>query len=177
MKKSALIIGNSVFADERLNKLNAPSKDIEDLSAVLRSEKIGAFDDVELVANCSLEPVQLAMSRFLQGRSSDDVILIYYTGHGLLDPRGKLFLALSGSNPEFPEVGSFAVDSIHRALNQCASRRQVVILDCCHSGAYMEGRKSASNQIALTEKSFRPKGLWQVCIGVFIKHGSLVRGK
>jgi uncharacterized caspase-like protein len=43
-------------------------------------------------------------------------------------------------------------------MDNSASRRQIVILDCCHSGAFMRGAKRAKGDPALTAETFDPVG-------------------
>jgi hypothetical protein len=77
------------------------------------------------------------------------MLLVYFAGHGLLDERtSDLFLALPDSGPGL----------LHRALRYDDVRRlvmdasvadgKVVILDCCYSGAAMQGGMSASTSMA-----------------------------
>ncbi|GAA1236557.1 hypothetical protein GCM10009665_28390 [Kitasatospora nipponensis] len=66
---------------------------------------------------------------------AEDLLLIYFAGHGLLDSAGKLHLGLSRTRRgrqlrhtalPFDELREFVIDS--------PARKRVVILDCCFSG-------------------------------------------
>lgn len=81
-------------------------------------------DDVAAV----LDPVGTA------AREAEDVLLVYFAGHGLLPgSRRDLHLAVGGSNPEKPWT---AVPYTHVAdlVRDSAAAVKVVILDCCYSG-------------------------------------------
>lgn len=165
MEKHALLIANSKYNDERLNSLNAPTEDVIALKAVLDDEKIGEFASVEPVINASLEQIQKDLKAFLSDRRPDDLIVIYYTGHGLIDSDGKLWMALAGSSAEDPEIGSLDADYLRRSMDRCRSKQQLIILDCCHSGAMVEGvdggiarAKNGATRPAILKGTFDPEG-------------------
>ena len=105
------------------------------LKEVLQNPAIGGFDEVKVVSNASLVPVQRALANFRSNRASADTILLYFTGHGLLDEDGKLWLAMSESDPAAPNVGSLEAEYVQNTLKRCPALCQLLILDCCHSGA------------------------------------------
>jgi hypothetical protein len=135
MGRHALLIANSDYNDPRLNGLTAPSEDVVQLRNVLIDPQIGEFETAKIVNNSALVQIQKDIQNFVANRDKDDVVLIYFTGHGLLDDDGKLWLALAESTPENAEIGSLEANKVTRALDRCASRQQILILDCCHSGA------------------------------------------
>jgi hypothetical protein len=62
-----------------------------------------------------------------------DTMVLYYAGHGLIDPRGDLHLALVGSDPQ-RSYTAVRYDHIRDALLASRAARRIVILDCCDSG-------------------------------------------
>jgi peptide/nickel transport system substrate-binding protein len=62
-----------------------------------------------------------------------DTMVLYYAGHGLIDPRGELHLALVGSDPQ-RSYTAVRYDHIRDALLASRAARRIVILDCCYSG-------------------------------------------
>lgn len=138
----ALLIGNSEFADPNLARLSAPENDVIALKGVLENEAIAGFETT-LVLNAGLVEVQNAVARLLLDRSPDDLILLYYTGHGLRDDHGGLYLALPHTVADVPHATSLDADFVRKVMSQSYSRRQVLILDCCHSGAIVAGSMTA----------------------------------
>jgi uncharacterized caspase-like protein len=106
MARHALLIGVSEFADERLARLNAPSNDVLALRGILQDSSRGNFDSVELSLNEDFLAVRDHLSSFFHDRAPDDVLLLYYSGHGILGRGNRLFLATSGSNLDTPRTRS-----------------------------------------------------------------------
>ncbi|MFF0737725.1 caspase domain-containing protein [Streptomyces chartreusis] len=64
---------------------------------------------------------------------AEDTLLVYYSGHGLIDVEGDLSLALPDSRVDAGYT-SLQYDWIRRAILNSRAQRKVVILDCCFSG-------------------------------------------
>ncbi|MET7695693.1 hypothetical protein ABZT06_48880 [Streptomyces sp. NPDC005483] len=61
-------------------------------------------------------------------------MLVYYTGHGLLDEDGLLHLALSSTDPGHVGFTGVPADLVKRYLGRARARLRVLVLDCCFSG-------------------------------------------
>lgn len=150
-QRLALLIGNGTFADARLARLFAPPNDVTALKAVLLDVGIGAFDSVDILIDEPLVPVRRAIAKLCGKRAPDDLILLYYTGHGVLTFHNDLYLAIHETTIEHPEADGLEAAWVRSRLEQCRARSQVLILDCCHSSAFMAGRKDASARAVTTE--------------------------
>ncbi|MFF4490457.1 caspase family protein [Streptomyces sp. NPDC001544] len=67
-------------------------------------------------------------------REAEDLLLVYYTGHGLLDEDGLLHLALSSTDPGHVSFTGVPVDLVKRYLGRARARLRILVLDCCFSG-------------------------------------------
>jgi formylglycine-generating enzyme required for sulfatase activity len=136
----ALVIANSEFDDPKLTRLAMPGHDAKALAEVLRDPNIGGFDVTELVDR-PLRVVRREVARLYHRRTKDDLLLLYYSGHGFKDDYGELYLAVKDTENEL--LGATALDAafMRRQLDQSNSQRKVVVLDCCHSGAFVPGGK------------------------------------
>ena len=56
--------------------------------------EIGGFDEVIALVNQPSTTVRRAISSFFVGRERNDLLLLYFSGHGIRDDRGQLFLAV-----------------------------------------------------------------------------------
>jgi putative transcriptional regulator len=69
----------------------------------------------------------------------DGLLLVYYGGHGLIDPRtGELHLAVGRSDPETVYADALPYGWLRRAVLDSRASRRVVILDCCYGGRALD---------------------------------------
>src|SRR5262245_61201769 len=98
--KFALIIGNSRYEDARLSRLKAPDVDVRELERVLKSPDVGQFTRVDALVNEDCATVRKAVARFYDQRKRDDLLFLYFSGHGVKDDQGHLYLALRDTEIE-----------------------------------------------------------------------------
>jgi len=139
-RKLALLIANYTYEDEGLRRLTAPAHDAEALAEVLRDPDIAAFDEVTVLVDEPHHRIGQAIGEFFSDRRHDDLTLLYFTGHGLKDDEGQLHLATADTRRDNLLFTSLPAERIDRAMTACMSRRQVLILDCCYSGAFPAAR-------------------------------------
>jgi formylglycine-generating enzyme required for sulfatase activity/uncharacterized caspase-like protein len=142
--KYALIIGNTEYTDPGLAQLSAPGKDAEDFARVLNDPEIGAFDKVNILLNQSSSAVSEAMDEFFDQKKPDDLLVLYFSGHGVRDELGALYLAVKNTIRTRLRSTAIKSDYIREAMDQSRSKRQLLILDCCNSGAFAQGTKAAT---------------------------------
>jgi hypothetical protein len=139
----ALLIGNSTYpADEHnLQTLKGPVKDIAVLNRGLVDRDTGLFADVDvtLLPEVTSARALRALGTFFTTADRDDVLLVYFSGHGKLDQLGRLHLCMQDT--ETTDLLSTAVSSVR--INEFAdasrARNVVIILDCCYAGAFRGG--------------------------------------
>lgn len=155
--KYALIIGNDQYTDEKLSRLKTPVEDARALDQVMSNENIGGFKSYSLI-NKTEADIRREMSEFLSNKKPDDLVLVYFSGHGVLDSRGRLYLAFK--NTQSNNLSGTALQSsfITDVMDDCRSKRQILILDCCHSGAFARDGKKAGEQQAVTKATFAGEG-------------------
>lgn len=139
----ALIIANDEYADARLSRLVAPSQDASALAEALQDPVIGDFQTMTLV-NADHQAVAKAINRLYQRRKKDDLLLLYYSGHGIKDDYGDLYLAVRDTETDLLSATAIEAAFIRRLMDKCQSRRNVVLLDCCYSGAFFGGGEKAA---------------------------------
>ncbi|HJS19778.1 MAG TPA: caspase family protein [Anaerolineales bacterium] len=160
--KYALIIGNDRYEDSKLARLKTPAADSQALATVLHDRAIGSFDEVTSLINQSESKVRRAVSAFLADKKPADLVLLYFSGHGVLDDRGRLYLALQDTQISLLKATSIPSSFIADEMDSCRSRRQILVLDCCHSGAFARGTKG--EQKAITETTFEGSGFGRVVL-------------
>ena len=102
----ALLIANDQYT--HMATLNAPAKDVAALERVLRDPSIGNFADVTaLVDDPSPDNARDAVTRFFSGKKPDDVLVVYFSGHGVVETGdGSLHLAVKETDPKLPYARS-----------------------------------------------------------------------
>lgn len=75
-----------------------------------------------------------------------DWLVVYYTGHGVIDDAGHLHLITSDIDPEIPESAPLAQAFVSALLaGESLPPHVLLILDTCHSGAGHQGIQSLAS--------------------------------
>ncbi|MEO1431717.1 MAG: EAL domain-containing protein [Cyanobacteria bacterium J06633_8] len=144
MKRLALLIGVSDYEYE-LNPLPGALKDVDAMQRVLQHPGMGDFpvDNIKVLKNPQIPNVTMEIEKIFSSCQEDDLVLLYFSGHGIKDDNGNLYLASSQTynHPNGQLITSSTVPAsfVHKIMNKSPSRRQVIILDCCFSGAFARG--------------------------------------
>jgi Caspase domain len=142
MAKLALLIGVSEY-QEGLNPLPSAVKDIEAVQHVLQNPEIGGFDEVTVFPNPEPMAMQEAVENLFSGRKKDDLVLFFFSGHGVKDDRGRLYFATretrKNTRGELVKATAVPASFVQDIMSNVCCKRQIVILDCCFSGAFAEG--------------------------------------
>ena len=159
--KFALLLGNDQYQDSSFGALTVPRNDVEALQKVLQNPETGGFDTVDILLNGSLEAIMAAIGDLFEGKTKNDLVVLYFSGHGALDGAGQLYLALNKTRHAKLSSTAIWASFIKNEMNSSRSRRQVLILDCCHSGAFGRdavGAKDALSEQAIDASTFEVKG-------------------
>jgi uncharacterized caspase-like protein len=154
MGKYALLIGVDTYG-EGLQPLPAASKDVAALREVLLNPKMGGFDEAKPVIN----PMQPEMSReielWFQDRQPEDLVLLFFSGHGVKDDRRDLYFAAANTEKQRDRLLTSTATSarfLHDRIRGCKAKYQVLILDCCFSGAFGDFVARDDGEIPLEEQ-------------------------
>ncbi|MFI7101255.1 caspase domain-containing protein [Streptomyces sp. NPDC050161] len=157
MARFALLLGNHTFHDTRLDRLRSPAQDVTELSQVLADPDIGAFG-TSSVDNPSHAALRDGVEQFLSGRKRDDVLLLYYSGHGIKEG-DELYLAGADTSLDALPHTALSAGVLKDWLSACRSQRIVLILDCCYSGAFAERMVPKSESRMHVQEFFGGSGL------------------
>ncbi|MBD2778056.1 caspase, EACC1-associated type [Iningainema tapete] len=147
MAKVALLIGVSEY-EEGLSLLPAAIKDVDAVQRVLQHPEMGGFAsfDITVLKNPERQKMEEAIEKLFSNRKKDDFVVLYFSGHGIKDDRGRLYLATrltrKNSQGELVRTTAVAANLVHEVMENSRSRQQVIILDCCFSGAFAEGMRA-----------------------------------
>jgi formylglycine-generating enzyme required for sulfatase activity len=154
MGKFALLIGVGSYRSPDLHDLLAAPRDVEAMQRVLVDPAIGGFavDDVCVLQNPEPQEMREEIERLFINRKRSDLVLLYFSGHGVMDDAGQFYLTTVATDKG--RLRSTAIEStyVHGLMEQRGkdrSQHQVVILDSCFSGAFAEGMAAKGNEVNL----------------------------
>ena len=111
------------------------------LNRALADRDTGLFADVDvtLLPEATSTRAIRALGKFFGTAARDDVLLVYFSGHGKLDQSGRLHLCMQDTDST--DLLSSAVSSarINEFADASRARNVVIVLDCCHAGAFRGG--------------------------------------
>ena len=132
----------------------APAQDTKELSKVLQDPAIGDFKVKTMLNQTSYYVSKEIETFFTADRNHDDLLLLYFSCHGIKDDYGRLYFATVNTFRNTILSSSVPADFVNQVMERSGSRRQVLLLDCCYSGAFARGMGATKDdkQIHIKEK-------------------------
>jgi len=155
-KRWAVVVGVGEYQAEGIPDLEFATSDARAVRDFLESDAAGPFDEVLYLENerATGAAMREALFVFLQQADWDDLVVIYYAGHGAPDPGrpDNLYLLPTDADLNSLAATGFPMWDVKTALRrQIAAERVIVIADACHSAGTADGDVvggGASNAIA-----------------------------
>jgi hypothetical protein len=154
-RRFGILIAGSRFPEEpKLTPLRCPENDVDALNEILTSKDRGEFTEILVFKNRPHYEVTRSINHVLRQATKDDLVLIYYSGHGKLNSANHLHLATVDTVLDELEATSIPVDIIREYVDISLSNKVVLILDCCFSGAAGAAfaRGSVDDQLQLASR-------------------------
>lgn len=137
----AVVIGISRYADSSIRGLDYADADAKAFYDFLRSDRAGdggfAQDHIELLVNAdaTYERIRTGLRTFLRSATDDDLVVIYFAGHGVADPDHLEELYLLAYDTRANNLPGTAVpmDDVRQATSRLYARDILVLVDACHS--------------------------------------------
>jgi len=142
-RRLALVIGNATY---QLRPLNNPRNDADDVSKALRST---GFEVIDL-RDATLAQMRLATRQFGERLISNDVGLVYYSGHGI-EVKGKnYFIPVNADIKSSDEVADQALDVslILAKMDSAKKGVNILIVDACRDDPFGRSYRSNSRGLA-----------------------------
>ncbi|MBL7258431.1 tetratricopeptide repeat protein [Actinoplanes sp. LDG1-01] len=137
----ALLVCNSAYgSDPGLDDLHGPRTDGRLLAAALTDEQTGMFEpaQVSLLYDATRHEIAVQANTFFHEATADDVLLLYFSGHGR-SRNGKLYLCATDTVAGLLPSTAVSNETLTDILADSLARTIVIILDCCHGGAFKGG--------------------------------------
>ncbi len=156
-RRRALLVATATYRDPALAALRAPTGDVAALAAVLGDEAIGGFA-VEQLIDRSAEDLRREIETFFGEGRPRDLLLFYVSGHGVLSQSRRFYFATA--NTSLGLLRSTAIEDgfVNDVMQSSRARSIVLVLDCCHSGAFGKGLAPKSATTVDVEHRFEGRG-------------------
>ena len=143
MNKFALLIGVSEY-QSGFDPLPTTIQDVEAIKQLLVNPEIGEFaaENVTVLKNPQKPAMDEAIHNLYDDRQKDDLLLLYFSGHGLINDEGNFYFSTSSTKKNGASFISYlavAASYVHERMKKSKSKYKVVILDSCFSGAFPQG--------------------------------------
>lgn len=146
-QKYALIIGISKYRNSNaIPNLDYAHSDARSIYEFLQQPAAGGFsrDNMVLLSNenATLAGIQQALTNFITKASTNDLLLIFFAGHGAPDryaPENLYVIAHDTNVDDMPKT-ALAMPELLRYVEQYVkSKRVVLLMDACHSAGLSSG--------------------------------------
>jgi hypothetical protein len=114
--------------------------------------------------------VEIALESWLTKAGKDDLIVLFWSGHGFPDPEvpERVYFACYDTNTYIPPTG-YRMDKVRIALEEREARNVVVFADTCHAGKLItRGGEKAISVVPHIEKMRRERNIptgWIFMVG------------
>lgn len=139
----ALLVANSTFPSDphNLPELEGPRNDPALLRDALCDRDAGLVpsDNVRLVTERTMAEVLREVEDFLRSAARNDTLILYYSGHGVLDQSNELFLCTRDTRTDRLRSTAVKASDIKQMIDESSAATTVILLDCCHSGRFKGG--------------------------------------
>src|SRR5262245_57921291 len=98
MRRLALLIGNTKFNNtEAFPNLRTPANDVQDFARVL--QQYGGFKILDTLVDANFETINQGIERLFSQAEQEDLLLLYYSGHGYRAADGRHYLVAANTQP------------------------------------------------------------------------------
>ncbi|MEL4898144.1 caspase family protein [Crocosphaera sp. Alani8] len=167
MSKDALIVGINNYRYEGLKNLPSPAEDAEAIASILEQhgqfntirrlpEAIQTIDSainypyISQTGEVYLKQLKYSLVKLFKPESNQipDTALFYFSGHGIRKTSGitEGFLCTSDVNPDI-EFNGLSFKWLGELLQESPIKQQIIWLDCCHSGEFLNFSEATSQEI------------------------------
>jgi uncharacterized caspase-like protein len=141
-----LAIGISAYPGDL--RLHYAAHDAEAIAEAFRTKSAALFRTVEARrltdADATRQAILAGLTWLRKQMTQRDVAVVFYSGHGLRDSEGSLFLLPIDGDPEDLLASAVSDDQVKKALAGLPGR-VIALLDACHAGAVGGDRRKGTD--------------------------------
>jgi Caspase domain len=136
----ALLIANAEYGADlhNLPGLKGPRNDAQVLRDVLCDNGVGLFQpsNVQILTEATEKEIRGNIDHLFGEAGISDTVLLYYSGHGRQQLDGELYLCARDTISNRLPSTAVGANWINRLIDNSRAAITIVLLDCCHSGAF-----------------------------------------
>ncbi|MDS0139991.1 MULTISPECIES: caspase, EACC1-associated type [unclassified Amycolatopsis] len=145
----AVLIGVSRYESAELPPIPAVPANLDGLRAALTDPALGSV----AASGCRVlgdDATKAAVGAALTEGNTQaaDLLLVYYSGHGVLDDDGLLHLALRSTDANQPGWTAIPITLLQREIGRSRAKARILVVDCCFSGQAAEAMAAPGGLVA-----------------------------
>jgi WD40 repeat protein len=131
-----LAVGVAHYSKDPANDLKYADKDARDQINFWygRQQQFGHVYTKALINQEATKGNVLAARDFLSQAKVDDTVVVFFSGHGLLDQHFDYYFATAEIDFENPSKEGLSYEAIEGLLDGIPSRKKLLLIDTCHAG-------------------------------------------
>jgi hypothetical protein len=130
-----LAVGVSDYQDSRF-RLTYADKDARDVADLFESKR-SRFGEIKVLRILDRDATReniLQARHLLTASHVDDVVVVFFAGHGLLDSKLDYYFATADIDFNNPANRGLPYEAIEELLDGIRARKKLLLMDTCHSG-------------------------------------------
>ncbi len=154
VNRYAIVVGISEYPGlPAQEQLRFAHRDAQLFSDMLRRQEFGAFPDPHVLRLTNAEATRARISEAIRGvgrrATFEDVVYVFFAGHGVVDDDGRVYFLPADANREDPSGMGFRADRFLADIrDRIDASRIVFFLDVCHAAAaFNDGRSRQSASV------------------------------
>lgn len=153
-KTWAALVGINTYTDPYIANLSVCVDDVSAVHGLLSPDYAVArlLTDSSPAGNPTRSQILGALSSMSQNAGEDDLLVFYFSGHGMAKD-GESYLLPSDASLSALKHTAIAMRDVHELMEQSQARAKVLILDACHSGASL-GKAASTMTSAFMQRVF-----------------------
>ncbi|MCH8902545.1 MAG: caspase family protein [Bacteroidetes bacterium] len=166
-------IGVREYVESSMN-LTYSDKDASDLITLFKSLEGDLYENVYVSAFLNEDATAkniLQVGKKLKQSDVDDEVIIFFSGHGLLDSNMDYYLATHDVDFRDPSKGGLNYADLENLLDGIDARKKLLLIDACNSGEVDKAETTVITEdfnpdVQVVSKGFETKGVAKVSGGL-----------
>jgi uncharacterized caspase-like protein len=153
-RRWAVVIGVSDYQQRGkwgLTDLRYAGKDATAMAEYLRAPDGGRFDQVRVLIDnkATLANIRAALREELRSVQENDLVIVYWAGHGMPDPydQEKLYLLGYDSDPAHMASTGYSMEEFQRDIRNLKAGRLILVADACHSAGLSDPMQATRGEL------------------------------